>query len=406
MATISALVRKNRTSTGTVPIQIRIIYNRNSCKINIGHRINTKDWDDTNKRVKKSHPNSVRLNNIIQNYISKIDNIILQKEADGEKINFNEIKEKVFNKSITSNTLSEYTNSYLEELLEFKKFSQHGSSVAQVNKIILHFGGDSTFKDITTNTIKKFIAYLKSKHKLSERSIVNHLILLRSLCNKAIRDGLMNTNHYPFGKNGISVKIPQSVKIGLTFEEIKLIENLDIDEDTTKWNAKNAFLLSFYFAGARISDVIRVKWTDIRDERLQYVMGKNNKVSSVKITKKARKILDRYKLLKSKTDIYVLPELNKEENMSDVRIYNIIRFSTKKYNNWLKKIAKEVGITKNVTCHIARHSFGNISGDKIPIQMLQKLYRHSDITTTINYQQSFINKDTDDALDAVVSDVE
>ncbi|GAL82102.1 hypothetical protein JCM19274_2813 [Algibacter lectus] len=24
--------------------------------------------------------------------------------------------------------------------------------------------------------------------------------------------------------------------------------------------------------------------------------------------------------------------------------------------------------------HIARHSFGNISGDKIPIQMLQKLY--------------------------------
>ena len=40
--------------------------------------------------------------------------------------------------------------------------------------------------------------------------------------------------------------------------------------------------------------------------------------------------------------------------------------------------------------------------DKIPIQMLQKLYRHSDITTTINYQQSFINKDTDDALEAVI----
>ena len=88
--------------------------------------------------------------------------------------------------------------------------------------------------------------------------------------------------------------------------------------------------------------------------------------------------------------------------LSDVRIYNIIRFYTKKYNNWLKKIAKEVGITKNVTCHIARHSFGNISGDKIPIQMLQKLYRHSDITTTINYQQSFINKDTDDALEIVI----
>ena len=401
MATIIPILKKNKNNSEN-SILLRVTVNRKCSRISIGHKLKSKDWDDTNKRVKKSHPNSVRLNNLIQNYISKIDNLILQMESDGKKINFEDIKEKVFGKTITSNTLSEYTNSYLEDLLEFKKFSQHGSSVAQVNKIILHFGRDSTFKDITTNNIKKFIGYLKSKHKLSERSIVNHLILLRSLCNKAIRDGLMNTNHYPFGKNGISVKIPQSVKIGLTFEEIKLIENLDIEEDTTKWNAKNAFLLSFYFAGARISDVIRIKWTDIRDERLQYVMGKNNKVSSVKITKKARKILDRYKLLKSKTDIYVLPELNKEENMSDVRIYNIIRFSTKKYNNWLKKIAKEVGITKNVTCHIARHSFGNISGDKIPIQMLQKLYRHSDITTTINYQQSFINKDTDDALETVI----
>jgi hypothetical protein len=34
--------------------------------------------------------------------------------------------------------------------------------------------------------------------------------------------------------------------------------------------------------------------------------------------------------------------------------------------------------------------------------MLQKLYRHSDITTTINYQQSFINRETDSTLEAVI----
>ena len=53
--------------------------------------------------------------------------------------------------------------------------------------------------------------------------------------------------------------------------------------------------------------------------------------------------------------------------------------------------------------HIARHTFGNISGEKIPIQMLQKLYRHSSITTTIGYQQNFIHKDADDALDSVLA---
>lgn len=53
--------------------------------------------------------------------------------------------------------------------------------------------------------------------------------------------------------------------------------------------------------------------------------------------------------------------------------------------------------------HIARHSFGNISGDKIPIQMLQKLYRHSSVTTTILYQSNFMQKDTDAALEKVLN---
>jgi len=107
-----------------------------------------------------------------------------------------------------------------------------------------------------------------------------------------------------------------------------------------------------------------------------------------------------------KKEEFVLPELNNADLSDEKDVYRKIITATKKYNKWLKKLAAEVGIEKKVTCHIARHSFGNISGDKIPVQMLQKLYRHSDIKTTINYQQSFINKDTDDALALVIGDVE
>ena len=60
-------------------------------------------------------------------------------------------------------------------------------------------------------------------------------------------------------------------------------------------------------------------------------------------------------------------------------------------------------IEKKLTMHIARHTFGNISGEKIPLKMLQKLYRHSSITTTIGYQSNFIQKDADDALEAVIN---
>jgi len=37
------------------------------------------------------------------------------------------------------------------------------------------------------------------------------------------------------------------------------------------------------------------------------------------------------------------------------------------------------------------------------IQMLQKLYRHSSILTTVVYQANFMRKEADDALDKVIN---
>lgn len=51
--------------------------------------------------------------------------------------------------------------------------------------------------------------------------------------------------------------------------------------------------------------------------------------------------------------------------------------------------------------HINRHPFGNLSDDKIPIQMLQNLCRHSSIIKTVGYQSNFINLETESALELV-----
>jgi hypothetical protein len=44
-----------------------------------------------------------------------------------------------------------------------------------------------------------------------------------------------------------------------------------------------------------------------------------------------------------------------------------------------------------------------MAGDAIPTEELQGLYRHSDVKTTKGYQQNFIHKQADNALDAVLS---
>ncbi len=99
----------------------------------------------------------------------------------------------------------------------------------------------------------------------------------------------------------------------------------------------------------------------------------------------------------------LFPEMKKANLKIPKDIFNKVKSANRKFNKYLVQIAEIAAINKKLTMHIARHSFGNISGDKIPIQMLQKLYRHSTVTTTILYQANFMHKETDDALEKVIN---
>ncbi|MBO6761606.1 MAG: hypothetical protein JJ909_11645 [Roseivirga sp.] len=100
---------------------------------------------------------------------------------------------------------------------------------------------------------------------------------------------------------------------------------------------------------------------------------------------------------------YVFPFLKKADPKSKVDLFTKTRNATKLLNKYLKRIADMCDIDKNLSNHIARHSFGNIAGDNIHPLMLQKLYRHTDLKTTINYQANFIHKEADEALEKVLN---
>ncbi len=115
-------------------------------------------------------------------------------------------------------------------------------------------------------------------------------------------------------------------------------------------------------------------------------------------------IIEQYRNDEPKHDL-VFPDLKKLPNLADnLKLQEYIKVRIKANNKQFQKVLKEdsVKIDKKVTMYISMHTNGNISGDKIPVQMLQKLYRHSSITTTIGYQANFIHKDADSALDLVI----
>jgi len=58
------------------------------------------------------------------------------------------------------------------------------------------------------------------------RTITNKVVFIRSLFNKAIKNGVVDAICYHFGDGKEQIKFGQTHKIGLTKEEVKKIESL------------------------------------------------------------------------------------------------------------------------------------------------------------------------------------
>ncbi len=396
------VLRKKPNKEGLYPLAIRITKNRRSTYQYIGHYIELEDWDEKNIRVKKSHINFKTLNNLLSLKLSELNNALITLQSEHKDASANQIKKEIYSSGINA-TFFELAQEHLDDLESTEKLNRLSTDKAWFSFIIkYHNSKQLSFQEIDERFLKKLMLTLKVKYSLSETSIMNILVFVRLLFNRAIKYKIVSRELYPFGGDKIKIKFPETTKVGLNILEIQQIENL-INLKPSEMHTRNVWLFSFNFAGMRVSDVLRTKWSDIYDNRLHYRMHKNAKLLSLKIPEKVLKILDQYNDDKRSDDDFVFPEL-KKANLDDAKdVYNKRKTATKKFNDNLKSISKKAKINKHITMHIARHSFGNIAGDTIHPLMLQKLYRHSDLKTTLNYQSNFIHREADDALDSVVN---
>lgn len=418
MATVKVLLRKKKDKEGKVifnkedklPIVLRVTKDRKTSFIYLGYSVNETDWDEANARVKKSHPNSKRLNNFIIKKLADASDSALELETLKRDVSIKAVRNKI--KPSAGSTFTPQSDKYLQNLKAAGKYNQYTSDKPRINRFKEFVAGDIAFQDITPSLLERFKSHIKTapsklkrdgkKVSMSERTAVNHLVAIRSVVSHAIKDNACDPKHYPFGKGKVKIKFPDSLKVGLSPEEVKSLEEVSL-LDPEHNHARNLWLFSFYFAGMRVSDVFRLRWSDIQNNRLHYAMGKNNKGGSLKIPDKAQNILNQYERFKENKDDLIFPELKESNLEHKFSTQKTIAFKTSAIDKCLRMhVAPAADIDKRLTMHIARHTFGNISGDKIPIQMLQRLYRHSSITTTIGYQASFIHKDADEALDAVL----
>ncbi len=401
-SSIKVTLRKKANKQGLFPLSVRITKDRKTTYLYTGHYIAIKYWDESNREVRKSHPNSKRLNNLLIKKLAEANQTLIDLQTHKNDISSKQIKKEIA-APLSKSSFKEIADKYLDNLEKTNKLQRLSSDKARVGHFVRFVDNDDlSFREIDETLLRRFSLYLKTTRKVSQRSVINNFIVIRTLYNQAIRLGIVDRKLYPFGADKIRIKFPETEKIGLTKKEIRSIEALE-DLSEQQSHARNVWLFSFYLAGMRVGDVLKIKWSDIYDGRLHYRMGKNEKLLSFKLPEKITSLLKQYEEYKQTSKDFVFPEMKNADLKNPKDVFNKVKTANKKLNKYLVQIAEKAEINKKLTMHIARHSFGNISGDQIPIQMLQKLYRHSTVTTTINYQANFMHKETDDALEKVIN---
>lgn len=266
---------------------------------------------------------------------------------------------------------------------------------------ISKFNRDLTFADVSPIFLKKYENWMLGQGN----SVTTIGIYLRSL--RAIYN-LQNIDKsvYPFGngKSRYSIPTSKNIKKALTISEIGKIYSYKAESGSTKEMAKDYWLFLYLSNGMNVKDFCLLKWENITENMLVYKRSKTersqkeSKTISVALKPESLEIIKKWGQPSLDRQAYIFPYLNK--NMSDEQKRATYQGLTKIINKYVKQIANDLDINKNVTTYFARHSFATVlkrSGAKI--EMISELLGHSNVGVTESYLDSFekeqIQKETD-----------
>lgn len=390
------------TDSNEYNLLLRITVNRKHARLALMYSVPSNYFNPKaiiGKNIRSSHPNHIKINKHIEDKVSLGKEVISDLEKEGKLITADLIKSKMLEPK--SHSFFGFTDDFTNQLKSTGNIGTYKKYTAVVNSLKEFLGSETLlFEEIDLKFIGEYHAHLKKEGK-EQTTIAGYTSKIRSLFNKAIRNGNLKLGDSPFSNYNIKQGSPQ--KDRLDKDEIIKIEELDLEENSLLWHVKNIFLFAFYNAGIRISDILLMKWDNIQDGRLIYNMFKTKRLHSLILKDKPLAILEKYK---GRDDTYIFPFLSDKYVYTDpMFLHNQVGAKTALINKYLKDIATKAKITKSITTHTARHSFADIARQKTDnIYNLSKTLGHSSLKVTEAYLASFDDQAVDDTLDSMFDD--
>ena len=369
---------------GECPIYAKVNYNRKTITLSTGRYINPDRWKFTDNLRK---PVKIQNEKVIKEYLEifriKIEKIyydIQKKELD---LTIEEFKSIILGKSPVNKIphiveLIDIHNEHFSKLVAINERSKASlQKYERIKELIIQFNKkyynctDLPISKINGSYVFNFENFLKfeSNHNgvigIKNNTIVKYFNNLKTILNYGIKMDIVEKN--PFNK--YDGKISVSDATFLTVEELQRIEQKTFTIERLD-KVKDIFLFSCYTGYAPVDACKLTSENVIIDaDNTLWIITTRQKTgtrSNVPVLPPVLRIIEKYK--------------SKENTL-------IPSISNQKMNAYLKEIADLVGITKNLTWYVARHTFATTItlGNGVRLENVSSMLGHTVIKQTQHY---------------------
>ncbi|MFC3415424.1 site-specific integrase [Algoriphagus hitonicola] len=378
---IRFISRNSKSNLGRVNLFIRITVDGNMTEMSLKKSVKKSSWDNVRGISKGSTTESKDLNFFLERLRSLVVNKYHELLLSNKPFSVEDLKDLVLGKEeseLSLKGLIDYHQEVMTSVLKPGTLKNYETS----KKYILSFlqkklkKEDLTLRSVDYKIILDFENFLRKRkptdhqRPLTNNGLLKHMERFKKILNLAVKMDLLEKN--PFDK--YQFKFHRFERDVLNEKELLILEEKRF-KNARMDLVRDLFVFSCY-TGLSYIDVANLRHENIvlgEDDELWISTERNKTMLPVKVPllPKASFILEKYA----------------NDPRAEVKNIMLPVLSNQKLNSYLKEIADVCGIEKNLSFHVARHTFATTVTlqNGVPIESVSKMLGHNKISTTQIY---------------------
>lgn len=372
---------------GEASVCMRITVNNVRSETNIRKSITPSLWNQAKECSRGKDRKSNDLNKFIEEARIKLYNIHAELKKESLPITATILRDKFFNleekeepKTLIA-TFQEHNDQCRQlvgkdfALVTVRRYESCKRYLAELIKI-KYDKEDLPLKDINGEFIRAFDFYLKTEKECSQNTVIRYMKCLKKITNLSLANEWINKD--PF--TGIKFHEKEVNREFLTWDELQIITNKKFDLPRIDL-VRDIFIFGC-FTGLAFSDVATLSGENLVQDNLGDWWIRKGRVK-----------LEHRRKASSISNIPLLPvplailEKYREHPICVKKGCCLPVMCNQKMNSYLKEIADFCGIKKNLTTHVARHTFGTTVtlANNVPLQDVSVMLGHASTRMTQHY---------------------